>query len=210
MTDTSQIAGPRVLVGFTRIVLWVFFVAAILVGVATLVGSTVEMATGLSSGHIPLTLVAEKALPPAATNCAGCTLTGTFSSAEVSVGGLSGEVVGFALAAGIATGLTDIALSALVAILAWRLLRRGFFRRTLSNTVSAAGAVLTIGGMISQGGVALAGGLAASEINGHGHDYWPLAGTFDPTLVVFGIVLLLVGLAFEYGARLQKETEGLV
>jgi hypothetical protein len=58
--------------------------------------------------------------------------------------------------------------------------------------------------------VALAGGLAASEINGHDHGYWPLAGTFDPTLVVFGVVLLLVGLAFEYGARLQKETEGLV
>jgi hypothetical protein len=210
VTDTTQIAGPRSLVAFSRVVLWIFLVCSILVGIATVVVSTVAISSGLASGHIPLTLVAEKPLPAIATNCAGCTLAGDFSTADVTVTGLSGTVVGFAVAAAIATSLTEVALAAIVALLAWRLLRRGFFRRSLANSVSAAGVVLTIGGIVSQAGVALAGGLAASEINGGGRGYWPLAGNFDPTLVVFGVVLLLVGLAFEYGARLQKATEGLV
>ena len=39
---------------------------------------------------------------------------------------------------------------------------------------------------------------------------WPLAGRFDLTFLGVGLVLLLVGLAFEYGERLQRDTEGLV
>ena len=210
MTDMSPITGSRTLVGFSRAILWLFFACSIVVGLFTVVGTSVQMSTDLASGHIPLTLVAEKALPAAAKSCEGCTLTGAFSTADITATGLSRQVVGLAVAGAVATALTEVALSSLIAILAWRLLRRGFFRRALSNTMSAAGAVLTIGGLISQAGVALAGGLAASEINGHGKGYWPLAGRFDPTLVVFGIVLLLVALAFEYGARLQKEAEGLV
>lgn len=210
MTDTVQIAGSRVLVGFTRFLLWLFFTFAIAIGVATAVGNTVEIATSLSSGHLPLTLVADKALPTAATQCVGCHLTGTFANADVTVSGLSGQVITFVLIAAISNALTELALCVLVAVLTWRLLRRGFFRKAVANTVSAGGGVLIIGGMLSQSGVAIAGGMAASQINGDGHGYWPLAGTFDPTIMVFGFVLLLVGLAFEYGARLQKDAEGLV
>ena len=67
------------------------------------------------------------------------------------------------------------------------------------------------GGFISQGSGSLATAMAASELNGAGRDgIWPVAGSIDFTFVAFGVVLMLVGLAFEYGERLQRDTEGLV
>ncbi|HEX3680319.1 MAG TPA: hypothetical protein VHU90_11410 [Galbitalea sp.] len=82
--------------------------------------------------------------------------------------------------------------------------------RGLSTMVVSLVTIAAIATVLSQAGVALASGAAAKELNGGGNGFWPLAGRFDPTLAIFGIVLLLVGLAFEYGTRLQKETEGLV
>ena len=210
MSDTSSLVGSPAGRAINTVFLRVIFVLAILVGMLTIVGNIVEMSTTASQGHIPLTLLIDKALPSAATDCHGCTLTGYFASADVDVSGLSGQVIGFGLAAGIATGLTEVALCALIAILTWRLLRRGLFRRALANTVGAAGTVLATGSLVSQACIALAAAQATSEINGPGKGYWPIEATFDPTIPVFGIVLILVGIAFEYGARLQKETEGLV
>jgi hypothetical protein len=210
MSDVPSIVGSAGGRAINTFFLWFIFVIAILVGLLTIVGNTVEMSTSLASGHIPLSLMVDKALPSAATNCDGCTLTGTFATADVDVTGLSGQVVGFALAAGIANALTEVALCTLIAMLTWRLLHRGMFRRALANTVGVAGTVLAVGSLVSQAGIALAGAQAAFEINGHGHSYWPIEATFDATVPVFGIVLTLVALAFEYGARLQKDTEGLV
>ena len=53
--------------------------------------------------------------------------------------------------------------------------------------------------------------MAPSELDGAGRDgIWPVTGSIDFTFVSFGVVLMLVGLAFEYGERLQLDTEGLV
>jgi hypothetical protein len=137
-------------------------------------------------------------------------IDGTYPTATLQARGLSSTVVILVTTAAAATVLIQVSLSALIALLSWRLLRGGLFRRSIARAVSAAGLILAIGGMISQAGVALAGGAAAKELNGGGYGFWPLAGRFDPTLAIFGIVLLLVGLAFEYGTRLQNDTEGLV
>lgn len=40
--------------------------------------------------------------------------------------------------------------------------------------------------------------------------FWPLIGSMDGTPLGIGVGLLLVGLAFEYGEGLQRDTEGLV
>ncbi len=210
MTETIQPSRSRFINAYTRVTLWGFFAGAILVGLVTVAAGVIELVNDLAGGHVPLNLTLDTPLPAAATNCAGCTLTGTFNSADVVVKGLSGQVIALVLVGAIGSLLVTLALCVLVAVLAWRLLRRGFFRRAVTNTVVAAGIVLTLGGIISKGALAVAGVKAAGEIDGSGHGYWPLAANFDPTLLSFGLVLLLIATAFEYGQRLQKETEGLV
>jgi hypothetical protein len=210
MADTSLIAGPRPIVAVARVILWVFFVVALLVGLACLVGGGIAIGEHLASGYTALTLVADKPLPKTLHPAALSLINAEYPSASVQVRGLSAGIVGLVTAAAVATVLIQVALSGLVALLAWRLLRGGVFQRAISRAVTAAGLILAIGGMVSQAGVALAAGAAASELNGGGNGFWPLAGRFDPTLTVVGVVLLLVGLAFEYGTRLQADTRGLV
>jgi hypothetical protein len=210
MADTSLIAGPRPLVAVARVILWVFFVLAVLVGLACLIGGALAIWQHLASGYTQLTLVADKPLPKNLHPAALYYVDGEYPTATMQARGLSAGVVALVTIAAAATVVVQVALSGLVALLAWRLLRGGVFRRSISRAVSAAGLILAVGGVISQAGVALASAAAASELNGGGRGFWPLAGQFDPTLVVVGFVLLLVGLAFEYGTRLQKETDGLV
>jgi hypothetical protein len=210
MVDTTLVSGSRPVVAVARAILWAFLVIAVVVGLSSLVWGTIGVVQQLSSGGTKLTLVADKPLPAAQTHAGALFLQGLYANASVSVHGLSAGVVTLATAATIATILIQVSLSALVALLAWRLLRGGLFRRSIARAVSAAGLIVAIGGMISQAGTGLAAGAAASELNGGGNGFWPLAGRFDPTLLVFGLVLIIVGLAFEYGARLQKEADGLV
>lgn len=125
--------------------------------------------------------------------------------------GTTDVVVVLTTVGGAAAMLTQAALCAAVAVLAWRVPRRNPFRRSVSLAVTCAGAILLVGGMISQAANSIATGLAASELNVSGsRGFWPLAGRFDPTFLVIGVVLLLVGLAFEYGERLVRDTDGLV
>jgi hypothetical protein len=210
LADTTLIVGPRPIVAVARIILWSFFGIALIAGIYSLISGGITIGQHLASGYTQLTLVADKPLPPQLHPARLSLLNGQYDTASVSARGMSATVVTLVTAAAIATVLVQVSISALVALLAWRLLRGGLFRRSISRAVSAAGLILAIGGVISQAGVALAGGAAAKELNGGGAGFWPLAGRFDPTLPIFGIVLLLVGLAFEYGARLQKDTEGLV
>ena len=211
MADTTLVAGPRPIVAVARAIIWAFFGIALAVGLACLIGGSIAIGQHLTSGYTQLTLVADKPLPkqlhPAALYYV---INGNYPTATMQARGLSGGVVILVTTAAIATVLIQVSLSALIALLSWRLLRGGLFRRSISRAVSAAGFILAVGGVISQAGVALASGAAAKELNGGGTGFWPLAGRFDPTLPVFGVVLLLVGLAFEYGARLQKDAEGLV
>jgi hypothetical protein len=222
MSQSSRPAGSRAVITLSRFVLGVWFVVAIVAGVFSLIGGVSGILDNFAGGRTPLTLVADKPLSalsggvaaggvPAGGVAATHLTSGNFPSASVSATGMPVFITVFALAAAIALIATEITLCALIALLAWRLLRgNGMFRRSLSITVIASGFVLTIGGILSQASVALAGGAAASVLNGGGNGFWPLAGRFDPTLAVVGVVLLLVGLAFEYGSRLQKETEGLI
>jgi hypothetical protein len=66
-------------------------------------------------------------------------------------------------------------------------------------------------GSISQGFGSFTTAMAPSELTGASRDgFWPVAGSNISAYVAFGVVLMLVGLAFEYGERLQRDTEGLV
>jgi hypothetical protein len=211
MQATELVAGGGTVVTLTRGILWSVFAGAIALGAGGLAFGGLAVGSGLASGHTALSLIADGAMPENADAGTATIVSGAFDTASVVVGDLSAAVVALATAAKVAAILTGAAVAASVALLAWRLLRRAPFRRSLSLTVTIAGAVLLIGGVFSAGAGSLAAAMAAGELNASTLDgFWPIAGRVDGSSIALGVVLLLVGLAFEHGERLQRDTEGLV
>jgi len=211
MSALNELRRPGFSRATVRVVVWFFFGVAVLVGILTLVFGSIEIISALASGHTQLTLVAEHALPAAAHGGKATIVSGGYESAAVTITGAAAGVVVIATISSIATVLTKVALASVIAVMAWRILRGSPFRRSVALAVTIGGAVLLIGGILAEVSPALGNALAATELNGSGRfGFWPLAGRFDPTTIVIGVVLLLVGLAFEYGERLQRDTEGLV
>ncbi len=209
--QADQLTGTGPLVRIARAIVWAFFGAAILVGAFGLVFGAIQTITGLADGHIALTLIADHALPRDADAGPAVLVSGRYNTAGVVVANLPGGVVALATLASITSILTVAAVAVCIAVPAWRLLRGQLFRRTMTLIVTFAGGVLLVGGFISQGSGRLAAWMAAGELNGPGRDgIWPIAGIIDFTSIAFGVVLMLVGLAFEYGERLQRDTDGLV
>lgn len=201
----------RITVRLVRALLWVFFAGSVVAAAASLVVGSIAATSTLVSGQVPLSLVAEHALPPGTAAGTAKIVSGSYETASLVVSHLSGGAVALATTSSIANTLTQVTFALLVAILAWRLLHGQPFRRSLSLTVTLGGGILLLGGMLAQGAGGLATGIAALELNGAArHGLWPLAGRFDPTVLGVGVALMLIGLAFEYGERMQRDTEGLV
>ena len=183
MSQTDQLAGRRFAPRTVRVIVWLCLAAAVLVGGITLVAGVTEIVNGLVTNKTALTLITD--LP-----------------FGISV---------LAAAAALADVLTRVAIATLIALLSWRLLRGAVFARSLSLVAVVAGGALLVGSVFTQGFGSLAAAMAAADLNGPGgRGFWPLAGRLDFTTIVTGLILLLVGLAFEYGERLQHDTEGLV
>ena len=212
MSQTDQLAGKGAVVVVGRIVVWAFFVFACVAGLFTLVFGLTGAITSLATGSTPLTLALDHSLPAAADRGSAAIVGGGYDSASILVSDLDAGTVVLATVARIAGILTQAAIAASVAVLAWRLLRGRTFRRSLSLTITFMGALLVIGGLVSGGVGVLASWMAADQLNGNstGGGFWPMVGTVDGTPLGIGVCLLLVGLAFEYGERLQHDTEGLV
>lgn len=210
MSEVSQIAGRPSTVRLARISLWLFLIVAGVVGVITLVEGTLSLIASLTSGHIDLTLVADKHIPHGTDPGSAHIVSGSFASADLVLSNVSTHAMVFFIVATVAGTLTPVALCACIVLLAWRILRQRMFRRSFATTISTMGVIVTIGGLISQLALAIAAGTVATDLDGGVDGYWPIAGHFDPTFFAVGIVILLVGAAFEYGGRLQTETDGLV
>ena len=212
MSQTDQLAGrgfaPRTL----RLVVWLCLTAAMLVGGITLVVGVTEIVNGLVTNKTALTLIADRPLPAAEVSSSGSSIIeGNFETAHVIVTDLPFGISVLTAAAALADVLTRVAIPTLIALLSLRLLRGAVFARSLSLVAVVAGGALLIGGVFSQGLGSFAAAMAAADLNGPGgRGFWPLAGRLDFTTIVTGLILLLVGLAFEYGERLQHDTEGLV
>ena len=212
MSQTDQLAGKGVVVVVGRIVVWTFFVFACVAGLFTLAFGLAGAITSLAADSTPLALALDHALPAAADRGSATIISGGYDSASILISGLDSGTVVLATVARIASVLTQAAIAASVALLAWRLLRGRTFRRSLSLTITLTGALRLIGGLVSGGVGVLASWMAADQLNGNsaGDRFWPIIGTVDGTPLGIGVCLLLVGLAFEYGERLQRDTDGLV
>ncbi|HEX4444447.1 MAG TPA: hypothetical protein VHZ81_12805 [Galbitalea sp.] len=213
MSQTLPLAGSRSAITTKRVILWAALLAALASGLASLAFGTAGLAQTLDTGLSHVVMVTGKGgqlFNYNDTQSNAHIVSGHYSYATVVVTGLPGSVTAYVLIASIATMLTKVALCLTIALLAWRMLHQRPFRRSLTKSVGIAGTILAVGGLLSQGATALAGRATATLLNQNDHSFWPVAGRFDPTWIVFGVVLLLVALAFEYGERLQNDSEGLV
>jgi hypothetical protein len=139
--------------------------------------------------------------------------TGHFTSVEATIPVLpSGPAASLAWA-GVLNQIGILAVLALVFLLAYRLQGRILFTARSAHLVGAAGVVLAVTGMAGQvldgvGRSRLAEMIGANaRVPGESQIF---SAEFNTGPLMLGIALLLVAAVFEYGRRLQKDTEGLV
>ena len=210
---TNELRAPGRVATLSRGIVWAIFGIAALVLGGTLVLSIWGVVESLSSGTIAITLSTAQSLPAEADLGPAALLSGQFDSASVVVGGLDAGTFAIALISKIALALTQLAIAASVALLSWSLVKARPFRRSLSVTVTLSGAIVLIGGILAAGLGVLSSWMVADQLNDPdaGLDgFWPILAGVDPTFIAIGVALLLAGLAFEYGDKLQRDTEGLV
>jgi hypothetical protein len=210
MSKAPSLTPTRATVAINTIMLWITLVVAAVGTLATLGTGIAGVVSLLVSKSAMLTLVVDKKLPIDALGGGHTLAHGRYNDANVQVN-LHPDAVGFLTTADISSTLVQASLFGIVALLAWRLLRGRPFRRSLANAISFAGSVVIVGELVAVEASGIASGLAANALDhAAGVQFWPLEFTLDFSNVGIGFLLLVIGLAFEYGARLQKETEGLV
>ncbi|MGN7256558.1 hypothetical protein [Arthrobacter sp. SAFR-023] len=115
--------------------------------------------------------------------------------------------------AGALNQLGILAVLALIFLLAYRLRSEILFTRGSAWLVGAGGIVLALSGTVGQILDSIARSRLADLIGAHGRvpgEYYLFSVDFNVGPLVLGIALLLVAGVFEFGRRLQKDTEGLV
>lgn len=137
----------------------------------------------------------------------GSTISGNLESARVGVNHLTGFALTLkAIGDGLGV-LAQVALALCAAGVGRALLRgRPFSRNVTRNAIIAAVSLLGLG-IASQ----LVGWWARVVIlNEMDSVQFSRGFTFDPAVVTAGLAVALVAVAFRYGERLQRDTEGLV
>jgi hypothetical protein len=211
MSTPVQIAGRPLTVRLARLALWLALVASAAVALLTVVSGVAGIIGDLGSGITTLTLVAGKALPAAAHGASTHVVNGSYDNATVGLSHAPVAVATLGVISAVGQLLAQTALAAIVGLVSWRVLRPRMFRRSLSVQFTLMGVLVFLGGLLWQVGAMFASGLAAVALNSPDrHGFWPLAGRLDPTYIVVGFAFVTIGLAFEYGERLQRDTEGLV
>jgi len=131
------------------------------------------------------------------------------------------------LAAGVLVqGLTQLAVTAAVHLLATRLLSGEPFQPAMSRAISLTAAALIAGGLLWQVLFGVGEFMAARQVLEAGGWSWPAdLGLEDPSVLLpqprlgltiefwpifTGMALAAVAAAFRHGERLQRETAGLV
>ncbi|WP_248759258.1 hypothetical protein [Pseudarthrobacter sp. SSS035] len=139
--------------------------------------------------------------------------TGHFTSLEATIPDISDGPAAF-LGWGAALNLVGIlAILTLLFLLAYRLHSATLFTSGSERIVGACGAVLAVAGSVGQvldgwGRTRLADMIVANgPTSGELYIY---TGEFDLWPLAVGLVLVLVAGVFQYGRRLQADTEGLV
>jgi hypothetical protein len=180
---------------------------AALVTTAVTVSGTVALFTG------PVTLVLPVATSHQTATGLSLGATGHFTSVEATMPVLpSGPAANLAWA-GLLNQVGILAILALVFLLAYRLQSRILFTARSAHIVGAAGIVLAVAGMAGQVLDGVGRSLLAEMIGANARapgESPAFSAQFNIAPLMLGTVLLLVAGVFEYGRRLQKDSEGLV
>ena len=205
-TSTPQGGGKRIV---SRADAVLIMIASAVAAVVTTVPS-VSGIVGLFSGPVTLEL------PIAATNkdASGLELdsTGHYTALEATIPDLPIGPAELLAWGGAVNQIGLLAGLALVFLLAFRLRSAVLFTTASVRIAGACGAVLALFGTVGQ--ILEAWGLnrLAEMIgaNGTPGESFAFYAEFNIGPLVLGLVLILVAGAFQYGRRLQKDTEGLV
>ena len=175
-----------------------------------LVGAAQVIRMLASPGASTITLLTSSEIPSPSHDGAPQLVHGVFTTADVVASGLSGGTRAL-LATGTGLGfLTTAVVLGGVAYLIAALSRGKPFARPLPVLALIAGATLAIGTLLAQGLTVLGQMSAADELNPVSDDVFIVGGDFNPTLIFVGIVVMALAFVFRAGARLQRDTEGLV
>jgi len=179
--------------------------------VVVLIAGIVDIVMSLASGDRLLSLTINEPLPTGVDTGTATLLDGRLDSARVYVTDLTPITTGL-LDAGLIVGvITQVLVAASFAYLAFRLLRRRPFMKSLTWSFLAAGAVLLIGSIVAQALTGFGSWLVATDLGSNpNNDFWQMSFSVDVAPLGFGFALMLVGSAFEYAQKLSRDTEGLV
>ncbi|MGV8886374.1 MAG: hypothetical protein ACOH1T_12425 [Microbacteriaceae bacterium] len=212
MADTD-IRGRSISARTTRGLVWAVFGASVLAMIGMLIFGVGSIVGPLLESSITTQLVTEQPLPTEASTGTATLMDGAYETASVTVTDVTTATL-VVNTVGRSVGLlTQLAVAGALALLCWSLATARPFRRSLSVTVTTAGAIVLIGGIISAGLSVFSSWFIAEQLNSanDGLDgFWPMSAAVDPTFIVLGIGLMCVGLAFDVAERLQRDTMGLV
>jgi len=227
------IVGRRTTVDHdTSALMGVVRIGALLYGAVMVIVTAVGVIGNLTSDIVQVTLPTQEfwpVLPDGVewTPASGAALVGGgFLQAEASVEGL-GMNVRTMLAAGVLVqGLTQLAVTAAVYLLATRLLAGEPFQPAMSHAISLTAAALIAGGLLWQVLFGVGEFIAARQVLEAGGWAWTEdLGLEDPSVLLpqprlaltiefwpifTGLALAAVAAAFRHGERLQRDTVGLV
>ena len=135
--------------------------------------------------------------------------TARFTAMEATIPALPSDEAALLAWAGVLGQVSVLAVAALLFLLALRLRGENLFTPASAWIVGACGVVLALAGSAGQVLDAVARTRVARLIAANGQSDGFAAG-FNFTPLVAGVVLVLIAGVFQFGRRLQKDTEGLV
>jgi hypothetical protein len=216
MTTTSARdagAGPGSAARSTRAVLRAALVLAVLVMLAVAVSAVTTAVETVRTGVVHTSLEMHGDLPAGSDAGPADLRSGSYRTADVAVGELSGGIVALHVVRIALDASVGIALAGTVALLARRLLRPDPLARRLSLVVTLAGGIVMIAALLSLGARTAVAWMVGGELNDPAaglEGFWPVVAEVDLSTIALGFALMIVGLVVEHGERLQRDTRGLV
>ena len=192
-----------------RIGIWLISAAALVYGLAVAVFGVVHIATQLLARAATLTVEQGSVGFGDFTSVgeAGIGYQGTVDRALITVQNLPAGLLVFTQAASACIVLVHLALAIAAVVLGRALLRGRPFDSSVARAVEVSVVTLLGLGLAAQ---VLDWAADVAVLDYLGDFQFSRAFTFDPVVITGALALALVAVAFRYGTRLQRDTEGLV
>lgn len=194
-----------------RISLALFALIAAAAGIGFGVSAVFGILDAMVGDTVHTVLSAQEAVPAGAATGSATLVSGEFDSATVVISGL--DLASRSLLAGgiLVTALMYLTLAAAIVFICVNLMRGRPFSRSSTWWLATASLLLIGGGLVGAGLFTFGQLMIAAQLNADPTmSVFPMAGTISLTPVFVGVGIAVIAAVFEFGERLQRETEGLV